>query len=106
MLLSLCVSDFYLGLMLHACVKLTSIHGNTLKLVSKCHYLGVYFTSGRTFKCSYDSAKASFVRALMLSRVKPDVLHRKNVLTLFRAKCLHAHKGLLLYATEAYSARA
>ena len=38
------------------CVELTSIHGDSLKWVSKCRYLGVYFTCGRTFKCSVDDA--------------------------------------------------
>jgi len=41
------------------CIELMSIHGDTLKWV--CN--GVYFTSGRTFRCSYDSAEASFFRA-------------------------------------------
>jgi len=45
------------------CVKLMSIHGETLKWVSKCRYLGVYFTRRRTFRSSYDSAKSSFFRA-------------------------------------------
>ena len=36
------------------CIELTSIHGDSLKWVSKCRYLGVYFKSGRTFRCSYE----------------------------------------------------
>ena len=40
-----------------------SIHGGTMKWVSECRYLGVYFISIRTFKCSCDNAKAKFFRA-------------------------------------------
>jgi len=45
------------------CVERMSIHGDTLKWVSTYRYLGVYFTSRRTFRCSYDCAKSSFFRA-------------------------------------------
>ena len=45
------------------CSELTSIHGDTFKWVDSCRYLGVYFVSGRTFKCSFDQAKSKFVRA-------------------------------------------
>ena len=44
------------------CVELTSIHGDSLKWVSR-RYLGVFFTIGRTFKCSFDYAKSKFIRA-------------------------------------------
>lgn len=35
-----------------------------LKWVSECRYLDVYFIRGRTFKYSYDNAKAEFHCAL------------------------------------------
>jgi len=77
------------------CVELmSSIHGDTPKWVSKYRYLGVYFTSGRTFRCSYDSAKVSFFRAF--SKVGCTA-SEETVITLLRSKCL----PLLLYATEA-----
>jgi hypothetical protein len=40
------------------CSELTSIHGDIFKRVDSCRYLGVYFVSGRPFKCSFDQAKS------------------------------------------------
>jgi len=80
------------------CVELTSIHGDSLKWVSKCRYLGVYFTSGRSFRCSYDSAKSRFFRAFnaIYSKVGRTA-SEETVIALLRSKCL----PVLLYATEA-----
>ena len=80
------------------CVELTSIHGDSLKWVSKCRYLGVYFTSGRSFRCSYESAKSCFFRAFnaIYSKVGRTA-SEETVIALLRSKCL----PVLLYATEA-----
>ena len=71
------------------CIELTSIHGDSLKWVSKCRYLGVYFKSGRTFRCSYDSAKSSFFRAFntIYSKVG-QTASEETVLALLRSKCM------------------
>jgi len=76
-------------------VELMSIHGDTLKWLSTCRYLGVYFTSGRTFRCSYDSAKSSLFRAFNAINAKSDVLIGRNCSYSY-SKCL----PILLYATE------
>jgi len=68
-----------------------SIHSNTLKWVSKCRYvyLGVYFTSGRTFRCSYNSAKSSFFRAFNAIHSKVGyTASEETVITLLRFKYL------------------
>jgi len=62
------------------CANLTSIHGGSLKWVSSCRYLGIHFVSGRTLKCSFDSAKAKFYRAFnaMYSKVGRAALLRSK----------------------------
>ena len=97
MLLSHCALDF--GQRFDApCVKLTSIHGDSLKWVSKCRYLVAYFTSVRSFRCSYDSAKSSFFRAFdaIYSKVGRTA-SEEMVIALLRSKC----RPVLLYVTEA-----
>ena len=80
------------------CADLVSIHGGALKWVSNCRYLGVYFVSGCTFKCSFDNAKSRFFRAFnaVFSKVG-RAASEEVVLALLRTKCL----PILLYATEA-----
>ena len=79
------------------CSELLSIHGDSLKWVDSCRYLGVYFISGRTFRCNYDNAKSSFFRAFnaIFSKVGRTA-SEETVLTLLRSKCI----PILLYATE------
>ena len=43
--------------------KLTTLGGDLLAWVGICRYLGVYFSSARTFKCCLDNCKASFYRS-------------------------------------------
>jgi hypothetical protein len=45
------------------CAELASVHGGSIKWVDSCRYLGVYFSSGRSFRCSLDDAKSRFFRA-------------------------------------------
>ena len=45
------------------CANLTTFGGDMLALVGICRYLGVYFSSARTFKCCFDNCKASFYRS-------------------------------------------
>ena len=80
------------------CVELVSIFGGSLKWVSSCRYLGVYFVSGRTFKCCFDSAKSRFYRAFNAVYSKVGrAASEETILVLLRTKCL----PILLYATEA-----
>ena len=45
------------------CANLTTLGGDLLAWVGICHYLCVYFSSARTFKCCFDNCKASFYRS-------------------------------------------
>jgi hypothetical protein len=74
------------------------MQGGTIKWVSSCRYLGIYFVSGRTFKCSFDHAKSKFFRAFNALYSKVGLTASEEVvLNLLRAKCL----PILLYGTEA-----
>ena len=42
------------------CNDLVSMRGDVLQWVNKCRYLGVFFTSARSFRCSFDIAKRKF----------------------------------------------
>ena len=79
------------------CADLTSNQG-TIQWVSSCRYSGVFFVSGRTFKCSLDNAKSKFFRAFnaLYSKVGRSA-SEEVVITLLRVKCL----PILLYGTEA-----
>jgi hypothetical protein len=80
------------------CAELTSNQGGTIKWVSSCRYLGIYFVSGLTFKCSFDHAKSKFFRAFnaLYSKVGRTA-SEEVVLSLLHAKCL----PILLYGIEA-----
>jgi hypothetical protein len=79
------------------CVDILSIHGDSLKWVDSCQYLGVYFKTGRPLRCTHDKSKSSFNRAFnaILGKVGRSV-SEETVLSLLRFKCL----PILLYATE------
>ena len=79
-------------------IELTSIHGGTIKWVSKCRYLGVYLVSARSFKCSFDEAKPKFFRAFNSIYGKVSCATSEDiVISLLKTKCV----PLILYATEA-----
>jgi len=59
---------------------------------SSCKYLGVYFVSGRIFKCCFGYAKSQFSRSFNAIFASEEV-----VISLIHAKCL----PVLLYGTEA-----
>lgn len=82
----------------HECAEITSIHGGTLQWVCCCRYLGVYLTSARSFKCSFDEAKSKFFRAFnaIYSKVS-RATNEDSMITLLKSKCV----PILLYATEA-----
>ena len=80
------------------CVDLVSVHGGCIQWVDSCRYLGVYFCSGRSFRCSLDDAKGRFFRAFnaIFSKVG-RFASEPVVLNLLRTKCL----PILLYCAEA-----
>ena len=45
------------------CANLITLGGDLLAWVGICRYLGVYFSSARTFKCCFDKCTASFYRS-------------------------------------------
>jgi len=80
------------------CANIISVYGGSLEWVSSCRYLGVYFVSGRLFRCCFDNAKNSFFRAFnaVFSKVG-RAASEDVVLNLVRSKCLPC----LLYGVEA-----
>jgi len=72
--------------------------GGSLQWSSQCRYLGVYFVSGRAFRCSFDQYKCRYYMAFntVFSKVG-RFASEKVVLDLIRNKCL----PVLLYGVEA-----
>lgn len=80
------------------CTELVSSFGGNIKWASSCRYLGVFFISGRTFRCSFDNAKCRFFRAFNALYSKVGQLASEEVIiSLLRTKCL----PILFYAIEA-----
>ena len=79
------------------CANLTTLGGHLLAWVGICRYLGVYFSSARTFKCCFDNCKASFYRSFIaiygrLGRcASPEV-----IVHLLSSKCM----PVLLYGLD------
>lgn len=80
------------------CVNLTTRDGNILQWVNSCRYLGIYFLSGRLFRCKFDNAKRQFFRSFnsVFSRTG-RFASDEVILSLLHTKCL----PVLLYGTEA-----
>jgi len=79
------------------CACLSLVQGKPIQWSSHCRYLGVYFASGRAFKCSFDRSKCQFFKSLnaIFSKVG-RFASEEVVLKLLRAKCL----PVLLYGVE------
>jgi len=80
------------------CSVITSSFGGPISWVESCRYLGVFFVSGKTFKCCFNNAKCRFFRAFnsIFSKVG-RLASQEVVISLVRSKCI----PVLLYATEA-----
>ena len=80
------------------CAELISSHGGSIQWVDSCRYLGVYFTSGQSFRCNFDDAKSRFFRAFnaIFSKVGRSA-SEPVLISLIRTKCV----PILLYGTEA-----
>ena len=80
------------------CSDIVSAQGGNLQWVDSCRYLGVYFISGRVFRCSFHNAKCSFFRSFNAIFSKVGRFASEHViLSLIRTKCL----PILLYGLEA-----
>ena len=80
------------------CSDIVSAQGGNLQWVDSCRYLGVYFISGRIFRCSFHKAKCSFFRSFNAIFSKVGRFASEHViLSLIRTKCL----PILLYGLEA-----
>ena len=77
--------------------ELVSAHGGPIKWVECCRYLGVYFSCGRSLRCSLDDAKSLFFRAFnaVFSKVG-RFASEPVILSLISTKCM----PILLYATD------
>jgi hypothetical protein len=79
-------------------VRPVTTFGGSVNWVNSCRYLGVFFKSGRRFRCNFDNAKSRFFRAFNALYSKVGRLASEEVvLNLIRTKCL----PVLFYATEA-----
>ena len=80
------------------CECLVSTQSGAILWTKRRRYLGVFFVSGRTFRCAFDQAKSKFYRSFnaILSKVG-RCASEEVVLHLIKTKCL----PVLLYAVEA-----
>ena len=81
------------------CACLSLAQGKPIQWSSHCRYLGVYFATGRAFKCSFDRSKYQFFKSLnAIFNEVGRFASEQMVLSLLRAKCLL----VLLYGVESY----
>ena len=80
------------------CSNLTTKSGEQIVWTTACRYLGVYFVSGRTFRCCFDRAKRQFFHSMnaIFSKVGTS-MSEEVFINLLRTKCL----PILTYAVEA-----
>ena len=80
------------------CIKLTTCNGHELEWVNTCRYLGVFFVTGRSFKCSCEKCKTSFYRSFnaIFSRLG-RYASAETIIQLLQSKCM----PVLLYGLEA-----
>ena len=80
------------------CENITFVSGFKFEWVDNCRYLGVFFVSGRQFRCSFDNAKSSFFTSFYSIFSKIWRLASEDaVINLLRSKCI----PVLLYCVEA-----
>ena len=76
---------------------IVTLNGRVLEWVHELRYLGVYFVSSSTFKCSFSNAKKSFYRSFnaIYGRIGSAASEEVTV-ALIKAKCL----PVLLYGLD------
>lgn len=52
------------------CANIVSVQGGALQWASSCRYLGVYFISGRLFRCCFHNTKSNFLERLTVFTAK------------------------------------
>jgi len=65
------------------CDNLRLARGGSLQWSSQCRYLGVYFVSGRAFRCSFDQCKCRYYRAFNAVFTKVGRLASEEVVLLY-----------------------
>ena len=79
-------------------VTIATRNGASIEWSNGCSYLGIFVTSGATFKCKFDAAKAKFYRSFNAIMCRAGSCASLEVLfSLMRSKCVPA----LLYGIEA-----
>ena len=80
------------------CAPVTTCSGGALRWVDTCRYLGIYFVSARSFKCTFESARYKFYKLFKAIFGKIGrVASESVIMQLISSKYL----PVLLYATEA-----
>jgi hypothetical protein len=79
------------------CAPVVTFNNITIQWTHSFRYLGVYFVTGRSLRCSFDEAKCKYYRAFnaILSTIGRNASEEVS-LSLIRAKCIPC----LLYAVE------
>jgi hypothetical protein len=79
------------------CAPMVTCNNITIQWTHSFRYLGVYFVTGRSLRCSFDEAKCKYYRAFnaILSKIGRNASEEVS-LSLIRAKCIPC----LLYAVE------
>ena len=71
------------------CENIMSLSGFKFEWIDNCRYLGVFFVSGRQFRCYFDNAKSSFFTSFdsvfsKIGRLASDDV----IINLLRSKCI------------------
>ena len=79
------------------CVKLITCNGHEREWVNTCRYLGVFFVTGRSFKCRWEKYKTSFYRSFnaIFGRLG-RYASAEVIMQLLQSKCM----PVLLYGLE------
>jgi len=71
------------------CAPLTTASGGAINWIDCCQYVGVFFTTGCTFKGNFDNAKSCIFKAFnALYSTVGRLAFEEVVFSLIRAKCL------------------
>ena len=81
-----------------SCAPIMTFGGCEIRWVDSSRYLGVFFTSAQSFRCSFEQSRAKFYKAFNAIYGKVGRFASENVVVhLVVSKCL----PVLLYGTEA-----
>ena len=82
------------------CFQIVTVNGDIIEWANSIRYLGVYFVSGRFFKCNWYHAKSSYYRSfnVIFGRIG-RFASVETVMYLMKSKCI----PVLIYGVEACS---